>query len=215
MFEMRYTRLMDSKTWYTSDAHVGHNQEFVYSARGFGSIETHDSFIMNHWASTVGTDDHLVIVGDLMMGPDKISRMVRLLQNMPYGRLTYFLGNHCPRLDKLQAAFLEAGLDSVTLVPFSVQETPWEVPGWSGAGSIGHLPFKGSVHAAQGGVDEREKRYPFPSDPGQSVRIHGHTHSTERFSRGVQGSLMLHVGWDAWGRFVSAEDIAGTVYSLL
>ena len=35
-----------SKTWITSDLHIGHNRDFVYEYRGFASCEEHDAALV-------------------------------------------------------------------------------------------------------------------------------------------------------------------------
>jgi calcineurin-like phosphoesterase family protein len=88
------------KTWIVSDLHIGHDRDFIWEARGFKSCASHDSFILETWASTVRYDDNLIFVGDVLMGKDKMQRAHRLFAELPFKTLTWFLGNHDPELRK-------------------------------------------------------------------------------------------------------------------
>jgi len=52
--------------------------------------------------------------------------------------------------------------------------------------------------------------YPYghPKNVGSDhVLVHGHTHQPKKMKRFKNGTLMLHVGWDAWRRMVSEDDL--------
>ena len=54
--------------FFTSDWHIGHNKTFLYSPRGFQSIEEHDEVIITNCNKIVKPDDELWILGDLALG---------------------------------------------------------------------------------------------------------------------------------------------------
>lgn len=54
--------------YFTSDTHFGHNQPFIYEARGFECIEDHDAAIIDNINNIVGEDDELYILGDIYLG---------------------------------------------------------------------------------------------------------------------------------------------------
>jgi len=82
---------METRYFFTSDLHFGHNKEFLYVSRGFNSIEEHDETVIKNWNSVVGPDDFVFILGDLMLNDneDGIEKINRL-----NGKKYIILGNH-------------------------------------------------------------------------------------------------------------------------
>ena len=39
--------------YFTSDLHIGHDKDFIWKARGFNSIEEHDTQILKNWNSII------------------------------------------------------------------------------------------------------------------------------------------------------------------
>lgn len=213
-------------TWFTSDTHIGHNKSEVYQSRGFDCVEDHDEFIRDEWCRVVKDDDTVVIVGDFMMGVDKVKRAKSWFEYLPGREIHYYLGNHCPKVkawgeyqfsvtasnpltdeEYLLYFKLEGVHKRVFIHPFEMQTDFVGFEEFDGLHcTIGHLPYAGSAHKTAE-IDPREARYPFPIDDGHP-RIHGHTHMTEKVSYGACGSVQVHVGFDAWRRFVSAEEVA-------
>ena len=52
----------------TSDLHLGHNKELVYTKRGFKSVDEMNEAIIKNINKTVKSDDDLYILGDLVLG---------------------------------------------------------------------------------------------------------------------------------------------------
>ena len=52
----------------TSDLHIGHDKDFMYTPRGFSSITEHDNAILENWNKIVKDDDIVYILGDIMLG---------------------------------------------------------------------------------------------------------------------------------------------------
>ena len=57
--------------YFTSDLHIGHDRDFIWKARGFSSIEEHDTEILKRWNSIVQPEDTVYILGDLCLGRDE------------------------------------------------------------------------------------------------------------------------------------------------
>lgn len=53
--------------WVTSDTHFGHDRDFLYSPRGFNSIEEHDKEMIKRWNEVVQPDDIVYHLGDVML----------------------------------------------------------------------------------------------------------------------------------------------------
>jgi calcineurin-like phosphoesterase family protein len=74
----------------SSDLHFGHNREFIYSARGFSSVEEMNEAIIERFNSVVKEDDDFYLLGDLMLGDNSNIDYVKRLN----GRIHIVLGNH-------------------------------------------------------------------------------------------------------------------------
>lgn len=77
--------------WITSDTHFGHNKEFIYTSRGFTSIQEHDKTIIENWNKVVAADDTIYHLGDVMLNDnDHGLECLRQLN----GNIKLVLGNH-------------------------------------------------------------------------------------------------------------------------
>lgn len=143
--------------WITSDLHFGHDKDFIWQARGFGSIQEHDEGIERNWNSVVKEDDTVYVLGDIIMGVDRQSSLQRL--SRLNGTLIFLRGNHdsdakvdeyaqCPNVDTadLYAYMLKFGKFYLYL---------------------SHYP------TLVGNFDDDKLPRTFC--------LHGHTHSTDRF----------------------------------
>lgn len=77
--------------YFTSDLHFCHDREFLYKPRGFTSIQEHDKAIIERWNSTVGEDDDVYILGDLMLNDNQTAlEYIKQLNGHKY----FVRGNH-------------------------------------------------------------------------------------------------------------------------
>ena len=78
--------------FFTSDLHIGHNKDFIWQARGFNSIEEHDTTILKNWNSIITPDDTVFILGDLCMSGNEYewNRIYKCLN----GHIKFVHGNH-------------------------------------------------------------------------------------------------------------------------
>ena len=91
--------------YFTSDLHFGHNQPFVYEARGFPSIGEHDETIIQNWNNIITEEDDVYILGDLILNDNEHG--LECLRQLN-GHLHFVIGNHdTPTRIKL---YEEAGL---------------------------------------------------------------------------------------------------------
>lgn len=75
----------------TSDTHFGHQRGFLYEPRGFSSIEEHDEEIIKRWNETVGSEDDVYLLGDLMLNDNEHG--MECLRRLN-GKLHIVRGNH-------------------------------------------------------------------------------------------------------------------------
>lgn len=76
--------------YFTSDLHLCHNREFLYSPRGFTSIDEMNKAIIEGWKDITDEDD-VYILGDLMLNDTEEG--MRILSSLK-GRLHIIIGNH-------------------------------------------------------------------------------------------------------------------------
>lgn len=78
--------------YFTSDLHIGHDKDFIWGARGFSSMEEHDTEILKRWNSVVWPEDTVYILGDLCMGGNEPewNRIYKVLN----GHKIFVHGNH-------------------------------------------------------------------------------------------------------------------------
>ncbi len=167
---------------FTSDLHLGHDKPFIYETRGFANIAEHDQAIMK--ALMLLECEQLFIVGDVMMGPDKVDRIVRLFNMLPY-EVSLVLGNHDPSEKALR---LVSPVSSANILIGDLLVT------------LSHFPADFEDHRGRDFTDF------MPADDG-GVLIHGHTHRDSKYTVSRNGTRQLHVGWDAWGRPVFGDEL--------
>jgi calcineurin-like phosphoesterase family protein len=167
---------------FTSDLHLGHDKPFIYEPRGFTNIAEHDQAIMK--ALMMLDCEQLFIVGDVMMGADKVDRIVRLFDMLPY-KVSLVLGNHDPSATALHAVSPHSSVD------IRIGEQPV---------MLSHFPADFEDHRGRDFTDF------MPPDDG-GVLIHGHTHRDNKFTVSRGGTRQLHVGWDAWRRPVFGKEL--------
>lgn len=77
--------------WLTSDWHFNHDREFIWEARGFDSVEQMNEWIVFHHNKQVQPDDHVYVLGDLILG-DSVAG-INYIKRMN-GQLHIVRGNH-------------------------------------------------------------------------------------------------------------------------
>lgn len=78
--------------FFTSDLHIGHDKDFIWSARRFNSVEEHDTQILLRWNAAVSPEDNVYILGDLCMGGNE-KEWNRIYKNLN-GNKFLIIGNH-------------------------------------------------------------------------------------------------------------------------
>jgi calcineurin-like phosphoesterase family protein len=85
----------ESRVFFTSDTHFGHNRDFVYAARGFKDVQEHDRELVRIWNETVSPDDIVVHLGDFTVGAGPHSEeFTRNKINQLNGTIYFVWGNH-------------------------------------------------------------------------------------------------------------------------
>ena len=76
--------------YFTSDLHLGHDQEFIWGARGFNSVTEMNEKIISRWNSRITKDDDVYVLGDLVMGGVENIELLKQLN----GKIHIIYGNH-------------------------------------------------------------------------------------------------------------------------
>lgn len=189
---------MASRTFFTSDTHFSH--DLMIRLRGFDSAEEHDSFIVEQWNRIVRPNDIIFHMGDVTL--KNVSRVRHVMEQL-HGIKHLILGNHdrahpCFKNSHNQHAPYREFFESVSLFGrIRINQTNIV---------LSHFPYEGESEEREDRLVEFRLR-----DQGIPL-IHGHTHSGENYSRSDQGSSMIHVGWDAWERPVSEDEIREYIF---
>lgn len=99
--------------YFTSDLHLGHDREFVWEARGFENVREMTKAIFNGINETVGPEDTLYILGDLMLNDTEAG--ITLLKSLYCADIHIILGNH----DTVERAALYKKCWNVTEVVYA------------------------------------------------------------------------------------------------
>ncbi len=78
--------------YFISDTHFNHDRDFIYSPRGFDSMEDMNNRIITNWNKTVSADDTVYVVGDFFLGADQdyVQNTLKKLN----GHIILVRGNH-------------------------------------------------------------------------------------------------------------------------
>lgn len=166
----------------TSDTHFGHDREFLWGPRGFTSSQEHDEAIIKNWNETVGPDDIVYHLGDLMLGDN--AHGIECVKRLN-GHIKLIRGNH----DTDARWKLYATLPNVELID-----------GWAHVIKYKKYQFYLSHHPTL--TSNLEKA---PHLRMHLINLFGHTHQQTQFHNGIP--FMFHVGLDSNGnKPVSIDD---------
>lgn len=172
--------------WLTSDTHFGHQK--VAELRGFDSVEAHDRTIL-HNLSKIPSGDVLWHLGDVAMGGWKDT--ILPLRTLPFD-IHAVLGNHDRPHPSMSSAHNHLA-EFQTLGGFKSVQTMATIRFNGEDFLLSHFPYSGDT---DGRMEERFTQYRL-RDEGK-ILIHGHTHSSYKWSSTAQGTSQIHVGLDAW-----------------
>lgn len=169
--------------WFTSDWHIGHDKDFLYTPRGFSSIQEHDKEVLKRCNELVQYDDILYILGDLALGLDAIE-WNRIYKAINCREVHFIMGNHDTDA-KIDKYIDEYGFELegyATILPLSKTKRLY----------LSHYP------TIVGNFDDNKKKH--------TINLYGHTHQKTNFFN--DNPYMYHVGVDSHNCYpVSLEQI--------
>lgn len=180
-----------TETFLTTDAHLGH--PFVARLRGFATVAEHDDAVCSAVRRRTRGGGRLFLMGDLALGPveERADRLVRLANLAD--EVHVVLGNHDrPHPGNGNAhAHLEGRSALFTSVQTAAtlrhEGTTW---------LLSHFPYDGE---GEGRADRPDRWTQWRLRDEGTPLMHGHVHDTVRARRSARGTVMVHVGLDAWG----------------
>ncbi|MCJ7858668.1 metallophosphoesterase family protein [Corynebacterium kalidii] len=190
--------------WFTADLHIGHLTPA--RPRGFDTVEDHDTVLTGHLREMLLPGDRLFVVGDISSGiPDQEDHALAVLagiRDATGARLHLVAGNH-DAVHPMHARALSG--HSRFLRTFDTVSSAMTLKIEGQRAVVSHFPYDGDHTSPDRHVQWRAR------DCGAPV-VHGHTHSTDKVSYSLSGSLQLCVSLDAWGmRPARKDDLAALV----
>ena len=181
--------------FFVSDTHFGHKnlvtgfEHHFEQCRTYVTVEEMEADIRKKWAAAVGDGDTVVFLGDFIFGNfdgkgEEIARGI--LDSLPGNKL-FIRGNHD---QKIKGELIDA--------------RDYAVVRWCGLNYLcQHYPFAAEFDSDPSVLNH----YKTVFDPKTTVLVHGHTHSTDKFSRTNRKDFTLQncVCWEAYYDMVPAE----------
>lgn len=169
--------------FFTSDLHFGHEKEFLFGPRGFDSVSSHASGIIQNWNSVVTEEDDVYVLGDMMLNDDDFGiACIKALK----GKIHIIVGNHdsAKRIEKYEE------IHNVVSVSFADRV---KINGFTFF--LSHYPTITSNSDEDKPIKARV------------INLCGHTHTKDRFADMDKG-FIYHVELDAHNNTpVTAEEI--------
>ncbi|MBT1161756.1 metallophosphoesterase [Bifidobacterium sp. SO1] len=208
--------------WFTSDLHFGH--PLVARLRGYDDpdlpeeelVARHDTKIVNMINAHAGCDDTLYILGDVSSGSHRsVTMAAHALRglNVPAKRRHLILGNHETR--SCTAVYTELWPLFCEIANMGELDAE-DNDGHAWRLILSHYPYR---HLMDG--EHSDERSTNATNPILSTHapewyghrnerlLHGHTHAKTifDFADRAGGYDQLHIGWDAWHRPVSLDEL--------
>ncbi len=95
--------------WFTADQHFGHNNIIKYCSRPFGNSDLMDAELIRRWNKKVGSNDLVIVVGDLIFGRRLVASEII---NQLNGQIILVRGSHdkpLPPVPWVQYMFMKVG----------------------------------------------------------------------------------------------------------
>lgn len=158
----------------TSDTHIWHNKEFIYADRGFENIEEHNERLVENWNKTVGKNDTVYHLGDVII--KDMEQGMPILERLN-GNIIIIRGNHDSE-EKLKR----------------YRESPNVIEAGQGAMYLKYDKYNFFLcHFPTLIRSDWRGRHMKTT----LINLHGHTHQKENF--GYDNPFMYHVGVDSHG----------------
>lgn len=157
--------------WFTSDLHLNHNKPFLYEPRGFNNVKDMNETIIENWNSVVKPGDITYLLGDVMLGDNKIGLECFKRLN---GLIFVIWGNHCTDTRKTLLA---------------------ECPNFRGGWYAWQMKYgKFSIYLSH--YPTLTSNFDDKHFSQHVINFHGHTHQQSNWLD-IKNPFMYHVGVDS------------------
>jgi calcineurin-like phosphoesterase family protein len=190
---------MKRSIWFGSDMHFHHDNILKFTDRPYKTVKEMNKGIIKKWNKQVKPNDLVYILGDFIWNTTKLNEYKKIMCRLN-GIKYLIVGNHDDIKTArgmnmgfsavLHGAEIRIGKELVVLSHY-----PYRYRFWADLAAKLRCFFQTGKFPK---VRHKEKR---PINNGKWL-LHGHTHSKEKLK-----NKMIHIGWDAWGRLVSMNEI--------
>lgn len=182
------------KKHFTADTQIFH--DLTSSLRGFATNDEHHDHVEQEWNAHVDPRDTVIVVGDSHMS--SLEEAMAFYNRLP-GKKVLLKGNHDKNHPMYRNAF---NMEAAYRQAFAECMESMRVKFAGIDFLVNHFPYNGDT---EGRESDRYVQWRL-RDLGTPI-IHGHVHSADKVTYSALGTAQLHVGWDAWHRPVTIEEI--------
>ena len=179
----------NQKIGVSSDLHLGHNRDFIFSKRGYASLEDHSEGVINILNEMFSENDILILLGDFCLNTTE-EKFEEYLSKIKCQNIYTLWGNHPNPMRKIynREVFSKYG-ENVEVYPFRYKNLIFmgdyveaTINGYSCI--LCHYPISVWNHMQHG-----------------SFMLCGHSHNSFPESRKTEAnSKILDCGWDGHGK---------------
>lgn len=91
---LKFSKEEGDQLFFTSDCHFNHDQEFIWGARGYTSVNDHRDKIINLWNQTCDENSIVFHLGDFVFRDPEAVSFNAIVNQLQFNRLYLMLGNH-------------------------------------------------------------------------------------------------------------------------
>lgn len=194
--QLKFKDAPESRVYFTSDLHLNHKPEFIWKARGYNSIQEHNSGVIEKINSIVRAQDVLFNLGDLFLNTQE-EQAIEILDKINCQNIYSCWGNHGFPLAKIyKREVAKQYSPGIEVYPFRFKNLIFigdylEVIINGKVMILSHYPLAVFNHSKYG-----------------AYSLSGHSHyGYEKTQAQHKEGLMLDVGWDGHGKPLSFEEI--------
>ena len=175
--------MVDYKVWFTADLHINHNNILAHQSSRVdkmglldkNDIIHHDEFIINKWLEQTNKNDHIYVLGDMIMGNAEYSYKILNILKSNGCKIHLIVGNHDKSTQKMYNMF--ESIDLIKNVTFHKNVFPFLKEDFQVV--MCHYPMKSWSCKCKG-----------------SVNLYGHVHDNSPWLNDSD-DLALNVGIDS------------------
>jgi calcineurin-like phosphoesterase family protein len=205
MFErpLKLTHSENSKVYFTSDSHFGHNHEFIYDKRGYLSRLAHNEGLFKIINSLVRPEDILIHLGDFCLNSSQ-EEFEEYLSKIKCQNILYIWGNHNSRIRKAYEDTVEKQFGSRKLEVYPIT--------YRNVTFLGY--YKEIIVNGQMIVLHHYPHQIFNQMQKFAYQLSGHSHNSNPSTQiSSKEGKILDVGWDGHNKPLDFDEIQAIMAS--